>query len=80
MKHQIVPFSCLVVLLLVGSVSGDDRVQFNRDIRPILSDKCYACHGPHEEKREAGLRLDKKEGALAELDSGDHAIVQAKWK
>ena len=40
------------------------RIQFNRDVRPILSDKCFFCHGPDEKKRPSGLRLDVREDAL----------------
>ncbi len=54
------------------------KVNFNRDIRPILSDNCYACHGPDTVKRKAGLRLDQKASALAKLESGDFAIVPGK--
>src|SRR3954462_1482504 len=50
-------------------------IQYNRDIRPILSENCYQCHGPDKNHRKAGLRLDVKEEAFKILESGDHAIV-----
>ena len=43
------------------------QVDYNYHIKPILSDRCYTCHGPDENKREADLRLDTKEGAFAAL-------------
>jgi len=51
-------------------------ITFNRDIRPIFSENCYACHGPDKNKRKAGLRFDQEEGAFASLESGDFAIVR----
>ncbi|MBI4326241.1 MAG: DUF1553 domain-containing protein [Chloroflexi bacterium] len=57
------------------SATGPAKVDFNRDIRPIFSEHCYACHGPDEKKRKAGLRLDVQEDAFKELKSGHRALV-----
>jgi len=68
---------CGTLLVLVGPVGGA-VIEFNRDIRPILSDKCFACHGPDSGTREAGLRLDTEAGAMANdvVKPGDAAASE----
>ncbi|MFK7925380.1 MAG: DUF1553 domain-containing protein [Bacteroidia bacterium] len=55
-----------------------NKIDFNFHVRPILSDRCYTCHGPDENKREAGLRLDTEEGAFTALGEQEdrYAIVR----
>lgn len=54
---------------------AEGRISFREQIRPILSNKCFLCHGPDNEDRKAGLRLDLKEEAFKALRSGKHALV-----
>jgi mono/diheme cytochrome c family protein len=73
-------FLILTVVGLTTPARGGDApdapaIDYARDVRPILSDKCFACHGPDEAERKAGLRLDIQESAFATLKSGSRAIV-----
>lgn len=65
---------CIVFLVASPSRAGDS-INYNRDIRPVLSNNCYQCHGPDAENRETELRLDEKDSALVKLESGGQAVV-----
>src|SRR3954470_15096280 len=55
--------------------AAENTLHYRRDILPILSDRCFKCHGPDSATRKAGLRLDQPDAATAVLDSGSTAIV-----
>ncbi|MEY4775742.1 MAG: hypothetical protein RL759_255, partial [Verrucomicrobiota bacterium] len=67
--------SILVLLAAASTLLAEERLEFNRDIRPIFSDTCFACHGPDEAKTKGKLRLDSLEAARRGGKSGDPAIV-----
>jgi Protein of unknown function (DUF1553)/Protein of unknown function (DUF1549)/Concanavalin A-like lectin/glucanases superfamily/Planctomycete cytochrome C len=73
----LIKFFALQPAMAVNPQAGAalSRVDFNRDIRPILSDKCWLCHGPDAPSKRLKLRLDSEAAAQAELSLGRHAIV-----
>lgn len=74
-----VRFSALFAFVAAALQSGApaEDVDFNRDIRPILSNHCFQCHGPDDDARQAELRLDRQDSAYADRD-GSRAIVPGK--
>jgi hypothetical protein len=76
LSHLRVVSSCC--LLATGSVlaGADPLTQFEREVRPILEERCFECHGP--EKQKGGLRLDQKAGMFGGGDSGEPAVVPGK--
>jgi len=72
-------FSCLLAILLVVGPASAQKIEFNRDIRPILSDKCFACHGPDAKETRSEYRLDTFDHATTAID-GVTGIVPGKLK
>ena len=56
--------------IVAATCAAAEQVDFTREVRPVLAKNCFACHGPDDEHRQAGLRLDAREVAVSELDSG----------
>ena len=74
----------LIVILVIPATklpansdeqSRQEQVEFRRDVLPILSNSCFTCHGPDQQTRKGGFRLDQQESATAEADSGEIPIV-----
>src|SRR5215207_8919010 len=85
--------ACLLLLTLTLSARGAERAQpasattpplsFNRDIRPILSNNCFACHGPDEKQRETKFHFDTREAAFLEegvIIPGNAAKSKLVWR
>ncbi len=68
-------FAFLICSFATATTAFCDDINFNRDIKPILSQNCFQCHGPDDAARAAGLRLDQFDGATKPAESGAAAIV-----
>ncbi len=64
-----------VVIAVSRVVAVEPEIGYRDDILPILSDRCFKCHGPDSASRQAGLRLDRRDDVIAKLESGATAIV-----
>ena len=68
-------FTALISCCSAAEPTLDAQINFDREIQPILSEHCYACHGPDAGKLKAGLRLDQKQSVFGPLESGATAVV-----
>lgn len=74
----LMPFGSVKLLAQAPSSAGNNRVEFARDVRPILANHCWNCHGQDEATRHGKLRLDGRDAALSKGESGKAAIVSGK--
>src|SRR5688500_15119282 len=70
MRPSLLQLGFLAGCFFAQSSRAVERVDFNRDIQPLLSENCYLCHGPDAKAREADLRLDRREGILGKNEDG----------
>lgn len=68
-------FGLLLSLGSIQAAAAEEEVDYGADIRPLLSNNCYSCHGPDEEHRSGGFRLDQESSAYGAADSGANPIV-----
>ena len=76
--YELLSQRLLAAAVVVLASSAQGAVDFNRDVRPILSENCFYCHGQDSNHRKGNLRLDQRESALNKAESGDIAIVPGK--
>ena len=80
LRYQSTRYLCYLALALLACTTSlgaeSPEIKFDRDIRPILADKCYFCHGPDKEHQEADLRLDVESDARAVITAGDPAASE----
>jgi len=68
----------LLILVLASAATATEPISFNKQIRPILADRCFACHGPDSAQRVSDMRLDQQETIFRELPSGEFPVVRGK--
>jgi hypothetical protein len=76
--RRLVALALLVAPWKPAAAGGPDALDYNRAVRPILSNNCFKCHGPDEAERKAGLRLDLRESALVSEYGGKKVVVPGK--
>lgn len=74
-RRLLVSAVSLLAVVAAGGLARGEGPDFGREVRPILANRCFKCHGPDDGTRAGGLRLDRRDAALAEADSGNRAIV-----
>ena len=79
-RANVIGLLCSTGLILVRPAYAEEKLQFNRDVRPILSNACFHCHGPDEKERKSGLRFDLESEAFHPAKSGDPAIIKGNAK
>src|SRR5687768_4276635 len=75
---QLASLTLLVMALFsprIGWAESAVKIDYNRQIRPLLSNNCFKCHGPDAAERQAELRLDQRDSALQPTESGGVAVV-----
>jgi hypothetical protein len=70
--------SMLLIMVLISVANATEPISFNKQIRPILADRCFACHGPDSAQRVSDMRLDQEETTFKELRSGEFPVVKGK--
>ncbi len=66
----------ILLLLPLTAMAADDRVLFNRDVRPLVAEYCYHCHGPDPGSRKEGIRFDREEGFFGKREDSEPAVVK----